>query len=158
MGQDIHLFVEMQGSDGVWRHVHGPVLSSDNFQSWPQHTDLDGGLLPAFFSGSWWDHRHYGVNTILCPAGGRHAVRDETFSAAAQIPERGLPADITAEVQAEVDKYDTDAHSRTHMTVAEAQGLHYPGEPEYWAGWLMTLAAIRHYCGPRARLIVFLDN
>lgn len=106
MGCDIHLFAEARGADGVWRHIN----EIEDREVYDSETGDVKGFEPRpipFYSG-----RNYGLFGVLagvrwqCPHG--------------QIAEqRGLPADVSPEVQGEADDWGEDGHSHSYLTLAE---------------------------------------
>lgn len=106
MGCDIHMVLEKR-YDGSWIGLHAfqrmTVLTSQ----------LPGDNEPLRYSNMYWDAtaRNYSLFAALASVRGESPVGNDP---------RGLPDDISALAEMEVESYGDDGHSHTHMLLSEA--------------------------------------
>ncbi|MEU7978347.1 hypothetical protein AB0B63_07415 [Micromonospora sp. NPDC049081] len=102
MGCDIHAFVETRTGD-TWKYA-GDAFPDNEYPD-DRHCPFDGA-------------RSYGLFGFLADV--RNYSRVPVIS-----PPRDLPADVSPEVRAKSDRWDTDGHSHTWLTLAELVGFDY---------------------------------
>jgi hypothetical protein len=111
MGCDIHLYVEVKTPEG-WRSADKWTTNTEDYDE--PHTDVD-------YDDRFYRDRNYDLFAILA------GVRDERGFAGCDTgagfnpiaPERGLPSDVSPNVQKASDQWDCDGHSHSWLTVAE---------------------------------------
>lgn len=132
MGCDIHPYVEMKGDDGKWH----AVKPAGNDPRWAKPEDIE------------WDfNRSYHSFSVL--AGVRNS--DEYRPIAEP---RGIPEDASQEVKDESERWDSDGHSHSWLSLSEILAYDWDqkvtntgivgesefksfmekGEPESWCG------------------------
>lgn len=141
MGCDIHAFVEAKRF-GDWRHVYRPEKEAgswiDNYY-FPTDRDYDWFAVLA--------NVRNGYGFAGCDTGdGFIPIADP----------KGLPEDVSVMVKAESDKWDSDGHSHSWITLKELQAydwdretrkrgvipaeeydkLGYGNAPKEWSGWV----------------------
>lgn len=102
MGCDIHLYVEKR-VDGKW-------VAADKWG--PDKYDESGGRKVVDYDDRFYTGRSYGLFSILAN------VRNGAGFKPIAMP-RGLPKDVTPEVAAESESWDSDGHSHSWHTVAD---------------------------------------
>jgi hypothetical protein len=107
MGCDIHLFVEVRQQDGAWKSV----------DEWETEDDY----IHVPYKKSYYDGRNYDLFAILANVRNGHGFAGvktgEGFNPIA-LP-KGLPDDVSEQVKQYSDRWDSDGHSHSWLTVAE---------------------------------------
>ncbi|MEU4567044.1 hypothetical protein [Micromonospora sp. NPDC023956] len=103
MGSDIHAYAEIR-IDGQWRYA-GDDAFPDNEYPNDRHCPFDG-------------IRSYGLFGFLAD------VRNYSNTPVIANP-RGLPDDVSPEVRAKSDSWDTDGHTHTWLALAELIDFDY---------------------------------
>jgi len=154
MGCDIHLYVEAK-ENGKW-------VSKDRWQPnpyWDAEEDSEGRKMEkaeSFYSG-----RNYDLFAILAGVrNGRGFAWVNTGDGFVPLsPPKGLPLDVSPEVQQESDNWDCDGHSHSWHTVADLLAYDwtqattkrgYVNGPEFfdWSGWKKNRGqGPESYCG-----------
>ena len=103
MGCDIHLYVERK-ENGRWVSLDKWTVDADEFGR------EGAGVM---WEDRFYRHRNYLLFGILA------GVRDRSLASISK--PRGLPKDVTLEVQKESESWNTDGHSHSWLTLAELQ-------------------------------------
>lgn len=132
MGCDIHCFVEKQAPDGTWFKLDGFVsdlysetdkyFSSDEFRFTDQPTQTRNYTLFGLLA----DVRN-GVGFAGCDIG------DPVKPLAAP---KGLPIDVSEEIEAEYLDWGVDAHSCSYFTVQELLAYNPKEQTKTHRGWV----------------------
>ena len=115
MGSDIHLFVEMR--------IHNRWVSVDTWEtdeSWEPDDDEETHLKVPY-AARYYNDRNYSLFAILANvrnARGSAGIRTGAGFKPIAVP-RGLPPDVSPEVQAEARYWGRDGHSHSWLTLAE---------------------------------------
>jgi hypothetical protein len=107
MGCDIHLHVERR-TDAGWERI-------------PSDGDGDGEGDNLWDTRHWYSGRNYKLFAILADVRNNYGFAG-TYTGERLNPitsPRGLPADVSREVQEESDYWDCDGHDHSYLTVAE---------------------------------------
>lgn len=102
MGCDIHFYVEKK-EDGKW-------VSADKWTVDPWN-EGDPSYVDVKWEDSFYHDRNYALFGVLA------RVRDRSVTPIAK--PRGLPEDVSPEVEARSDYYGVDGHSHSWLTLAE---------------------------------------
>lgn len=141
MGRDIHLHVEHQ-VDGVWKAIPAPRRL---YPDWSESSlaEVDSG-------------------TSLCRYSWPVAAALDDFAKLAGLKydhpmkiadARGLPPDVSMEVQRNAWSWGSDAHNCSWVTLEEAVGAELNRE-----GWLPIFDLIETLAQGPVRLVFFFDN
>ena len=124
MGCDIHVFVEKKSENGVWEAVYGEscmldwyreqlekAIKNDNGNSIEFYTErVNQNLEPAL---DWlYDGRCYDLFALLADVRNRNDITPISEP-------KGLPDDISKEIEEEADVWKYDGHSYSYYTLAE---------------------------------------
>jgi hypothetical protein len=118
MGCDEHFFLEVK-TDGKWRPYHNKVRN----EYWKPGDEYEREWeLPQFeqFTGG----RNYNAYAIIADVRNGMSVLGGGRAFIPIAEAKGLPNDVSSEVREESDRWDSDGHSHTWLTLAEL--LAYP--------------------------------
>lgn len=126
MGCDIHIYVEKREGD-QWR-------SADEW------ADEYGEGADVPYRKRFYDGRNYDLFAILANVrNGRGFAGVKTGDGFNPISEpRGLPEDVSQEVRAASDRWDSDGHSHSYLTVAEIMAFDWT-QTTRKSGWVNAL-------------------
>lgn len=113
MGCDIHLWTEVR-RNGKWETA-GAWVENRYYESEDNESVYNRPRIREEFYGS----RNYSLFALLA------GVRGEHPDAPPLAPDRGLPADVSAEVQKYSDLMAGDGHSHTYLTLREILDFAY---------------------------------
>ena len=155
MGCDEHMHVEVRGADG-WRSIPPPEPVGSELGEWGNWhhyrrrypNDYDG--QPSV---QWHFDRYY--DSYAAMAG----VRVSSESPEPLAEGRGLPPDVSADVEATHQSDGMDAHSATWFTLDELAAYPHRTERMDELAVQLRLVAEREGVGPDAvRVVVWFDN
>lgn len=114
MGCDIHLFTERRNEAGEWE-------SADTWTPDPYAEEGEPKRQRVFVRDALFSERNYGLFAVLANVrNGIGFAGVDTGEGYRPISEpKGLPADVSAAVQAESDEWDCNGHSHSWHTVAD---------------------------------------
>lgn len=140
MGCDIHMYVEHKNSDGTWEPVKGPnpwirfyenciqnAYSDEHKESCQKSLEKER-QEPYRFNEWIYDGRNYCLFAILAN------VRN-SFNISPIVAPRGVPSDVSAYVQQEVDNWGWGIHSHSYLTLDEIVNYNWDNnfcEREAW--------------------------
>jgi hypothetical protein len=131
MGCDIHLYVE--------RKVDDKWVNADKWTPDPYYDEEDGANpLHVDYDDRFYRGRNYDLFGMLANVRNGHGFAGcDTGDGFKPIATpRGLPADVSAEVRAESDRWDGDGHSHSWFTLAELKAYDWQGQKTKHRGWV----------------------
>lgn len=124
MGCDIHVLTEALISvddKKVWVNVDNwrfnPHYSANN-----EDGDPEMDLIPIY------RNRNYDLFTLLA------GVRDYSGDTQSVSPPKGIPPDAAPQTLAEVERYGSDGHTHSWLTLAEIRAFHETGPTKNYTG------------------------
>lgn len=115
MGCDIHLFVEKR-EDGVWRPSDKLVRRNEDDKD-----DPDGAIAYEDYKALFYSGRNYDLFAMLASVrngyGFAGVITGAGFTPIAQ--PKGLPSDVSPEIEEMSDDWGVDGHSHSHLTLRE---------------------------------------
>lgn len=167
MGCDIHFYVEHRELElrqkaliSCEEYVDDAPWSTD-LQPNPyfDHRDPESHFNSRLWIPTWYSNRDYSLFYRL--AGVRGPYEFEPLSES-----RGLPEDISSDMQRESDGWGTDGHSHSYFTLTELLAVDWDlGGGVYWTDFILTIAAMQELalmnCGgdtDRVRCVFWFDN
>lgn len=155
MGCDIHLYVEVDKGNGwelstahirnerygTGRDWYGTIMVTQ--RSVPELNDGER------ISGVFYTRRDYRLFAAL--AGARNS-----WGIVPIAPPRGLPRDVCDEVRVEADRWGTDGHSHSWLTVEELLGYEWPKSMNRL--FIDTTLPLLRAVGDPVRIVFWFDN
>lgn len=130
MGCDIHLYVE--------RKVDGKWISADKWTPDPYVEEDEEPRMTVDYDDRFYKGRNYDLFGILADVrngrGFAGIVTGDGFKPIAM--PKGLPSDVTPEVKADFDRWGSDGHSHSYLTLAELQAYDWKGQTAKHRGWV----------------------
>jgi hypothetical protein len=123
MGCDIHLYTEaLQTVNGKAKWVN-----VDNWRFNPWYTNGSDGESKMAVQ-SVYGNRNYDLFTLLA------GVRDYSGESKCIDEPRGIPSDVSPQTKAEINKWDSDGHSHSWLTLAEIKAFHESNPTKKYTG------------------------